>query len=86
MALIPTCRDMSEFVTDYLEHDLPWGAWLAARWHLVLCPACRNYYEQMRETIRLLGGGRLPPDPTAESEVLARLRDASPPQASPPLG
>ena len=77
---IPTCRDMSELVTDYLEHALPPGAWVGARWHLVLCPACRRYYDQMRRTIRLLRGhGPPPPETAAESGMLARLRDAGPP-------
>ena len=55
---MPTCRDMSELVTDYLERALPLRTWLGARWHLFLCPACRRYYEQMRQTIRLLAGRR----------------------------
>jgi len=81
MALIPTCRDMSELVTRYLERELPPLAWVGARWHLVLCPACRRYYDQMRRTILLLAGGSLPPPgPAAESEMLTRLRDANPPQ------
>jgi predicted anti-sigma-YlaC factor YlaD len=74
---IPTCRDMSELVTDYLEHALPIGIWVGARWHLVLCPACRRYYDQMRQTVRLLASRTLPPPgPAAEAEVLARLRDS----------
>ena len=76
MIRIPTCRDMSELVTDYLEHALPPRAWLGARWHLVLCPACRHYYDQMRRTIRLLARQPLPPpSPAAEADLLAQLRD-----------
>lgn len=82
MIRIPTCRDMSELVTDYLEHALPPRAWLGARFHLVLCPACRHYYDQMRRTIRLLARRPLPP-PSASTEagVLAQIRDAGPPAA-----
>ncbi|HUB14972.1 MAG TPA: hypothetical protein VMB34_23700 [Acetobacteraceae bacterium] len=77
MIRIPTCRDMSELVTDYLEHALTPRAWLGARLHLVLCPACRRYYDQVRRTIRLLARRPLPPpDPAAEADVLAQLRDA----------
>lgn len=77
MLRIPTCRDMSELVTDYLEHALPLRAWAGARWHLVLCPACRRYYGQVRETIRLLSARTLPPPlPATETAVMATLRDA----------
>lgn len=83
MLRVPTCREMSELVTDYLERALTLRDWLGARGHLLLCPACRRYYEQMRQTIRLLAGGRLPPpDPAAEAGLLANLRDASDPPPS----
>ena len=71
---MPTCRDMSELVTDYLERALPARTWLGVRWHLVLCGACRAYFAQMRETVGLLG--RLPrqaPPPGAEDKILAGL-------------
>jgi predicted anti-sigma-YlaC factor YlaD len=83
MLRMPTCREMSELVTDYLERTLPLRRRLDAGWHLFLCPACRRYYEQMRQTIRLLTGRRLsPPDPAAEAGMLANLRDAGEPPAS----
>lgn len=74
---LPTCRDMSELVTDYLERALPLRGRVGARTHLALCPACRRYYAQMRQTIGLLAAGSLPPPaPQAEARVVARLRDA----------
>ena len=79
---MPTCRQMSELVTDYLERALPLGTRLDARWHLLLCPACRRYYDQMRQTIRLLAGRPLPPpEPAAEAGMLANLRHAGEPPA-----
>lgn len=83
MLRVPTCREMSELVTDYLERTLPPRDWLGARWHLFLCPACRRYYEQMRRTIRLLGGRRLPPpDPATEADLLTNLRNRGDPPSS----
>jgi predicted anti-sigma-YlaC factor YlaD len=80
MLPIPTCRDMSELVTDYMEHALPLRSWAGARWHLVLCPACRRYYDQVRRTVRLLSAGKPAPPPAAtEAEVMASLRDAGVP-------
>jgi len=70
---VPTCRDVSELVTDYLERSLSWPQWVGVRWHLAQCDACRRYLTQMRETIRLLATNVLPP-PTAETET--RVIDA----------
>ncbi len=79
---MPTCREMSELVTDYLERALPLRTRLGARWHLLLCPACQRYYAQMRQTVRLLAGRRLPPpEPAVEAGMLASLRDTGDPPA-----
>jgi len=65
---------MSELVTDHLEHTLPPAVRLRVRWHLLLCPACRRYFAQMRSTMRLLGRGRLNvPEPEAVERVVGRL-------------
>ena len=74
---MPTCRDMSELVTDYLERRLPLGVRAGVRWHLSRCDACRTYFGQMRKMVGLLG--RLPGEPPGaetESRVLGRLRQA----------
>jgi hypothetical protein len=66
------CREMTELSTDYLEGALPWPAWLAARWHLLLCRACRAYYDQLDKTIRLLRGQELPgPSSRVEADLVA---------------
>lgn len=71
---MPTCREMSELVTDYLERALPVRAWAGVRCHLVVCRACRSYFAQMRATVGLLAGlPRSPPPPEAEASLLARL-------------
>ncbi len=69
---MPTCRDMSELVTDYLERAVSMRKRLDMWWHLVRCEACRHYYDQMRRTIGLLR--RLPPsrpDTSTEDGVVA---------------
>jgi predicted anti-sigma-YlaC factor YlaD len=72
---VPTCRDMSELVTDYLERAVSLGKRLDMWWHLIRCEACRHYYDQMRRTVRLLGSGS-PRRPTGGTEetVLAAAR------------
>jgi hypothetical protein len=81
---MPTCREMSELVTGYLERTLPLRTRLDARWHLFWCPACQRYYAQMRQTVRLLAGVRpRPPAPAAEAGMLASLRDSGDPPTLP---
>jgi predicted anti-sigma-YlaC factor YlaD len=74
---------MAELVTDYMEGGLTRRGWLAARVHLLLCGACRRYFDQMRRTIGLLRLG----EPTAPaSEVEDRvLRAISLGEADPPV-
>lgn len=71
---IPLCREMSELVTDYMEGALPLRMRMAAKLHLLRCPACTRYFDQMRRTVALLRRTRLaePPDAVAEA-VLRRL-------------
>jgi predicted anti-sigma-YlaC factor YlaD len=75
---------MSELVTDYLERRLPVTTWLGARWHLLQCDACRRYFGQMRQTIRLLAASTLSsPGGDVEDSVLRAVRDGAPPNPAP---
>ncbi len=69
---MPSCREMTELSTDYLEHTLGWRARLAVRWHLTLCRFCRAYYDQVAKTLRLLRGRPLDgPGEAVEARILA---------------
>jgi predicted anti-sigma-YlaC factor YlaD len=76
---VPTCRDMSELVTDYLERATPLRLRLGMWLHLLQCDACRRYFDQVRMTVRLLAS-RVPaaPDDATEEVVLAAVRDHGP--------
>jgi predicted anti-sigma-YlaC factor YlaD len=52
---IPTCREVVELVTEYLEGTMPAAERERLELHLTVCNACRIYIEQMRETIALTG-------------------------------
>jgi predicted anti-sigma-YlaC factor YlaD len=67
---LPTCREVSELATDYMEHALPLRRWLGVRMHLFACRMCRNYLDQLRKTTRLVRRGALP---APVQEVEARL-------------
>lgn len=75
---MPTCRDMSELVTEYLERSLPISVRLGVRLHLCQCEMCRRYFDQMRRTVHLLASQpRIPPPPSVEEALLGAARGAS---------
>lgn len=72
---MPTCRDMSELVTDYMEHATSFRMRLSMWLHLSRCDACRHYYDQVRRTVALLGHGQVTaPDQGTEDSLLATAR------------
>jgi anti-sigma factor RsiW len=64
-----TCRELVELVTDYLEDRLEEGDRRRFDEHLRECPDCREYVEQMRQTVRGLGA-------LSEDALSAPARDA----------
>ena len=48
-----TCRDVDQFVMDYLDGTLPLAARLSFTAHIALCSDCRRYIETYRQTIAL---------------------------------
>jgi anti-sigma factor RsiW len=59
-ALEPTCRDLVELVTAYLDDALSDRDRAGFEAHLAHCRDCTVYLEQMRQTISELG--ELPPE------------------------
>lgn len=53
-SLALTCSDLTELVTDYLEHQLNVERMLNFEMHVVYCPGCRTFVSQMREMARRL--------------------------------
>jgi len=50
-----TCQELVELVTEYLEGTLPEEDRVRFDDHLVTCPHCVTYLDQMRTTVGLLG-------------------------------
>ena len=48
-----TCRDVIEFLHDYLGHELPDAQRVEFERHIKHCPPCQNYLETYEATIRL---------------------------------
>ncbi len=71
-----TCRELVELVTAWLDDALPEEERSRFDDHLVGCPYCRFYLEQMRQTARMLGAlSEDSIDPVARDTLLARFRD-----------
>jgi anti-sigma factor RsiW len=49
------CKELVEIITDYLEQTLPERDRIRFDAHLMTCPPCREYVEEMRTTLRLAG-------------------------------
>jgi predicted anti-sigma-YlaC factor YlaD len=67
---------MVELVTEYLEGARSPRARAIFEAHLVVCPGCTAYLDQMRQTIALVG--RLTEEdlaPEGRRELLAAFRD-----------
>lgn len=70
-----TCQELVELVTDYLEGLLEAEERARFEAHLANCRGCRNYVEQMRRSVQLVG--RLTEEslsPPMRDELLAVFR------------
>ena len=69
------CRDIVELVTDYLEDALDDPTRTRFELHVMTCPGCRNYLEQMRRTSEALGETHVEePGPEELEELLDAFR------------
>jgi predicted anti-sigma-YlaC factor YlaD len=72
-----TCREFTEEVTNYLEGSLGILKWVRFQMHLGMCPGCRAYLKQMKQTIQTLE--KLPDrpvhiPPAVREELLRRFQ------------
>jgi anti-sigma factor RsiW len=49
------CKELVEIITDYLEGTLPERDRGRFEAHILTCPHCREYVEEMRATLQLTG-------------------------------
>jgi anti-sigma factor RsiW len=62
-----SCIEVVELVSAYLDDELAPATRRRVEAHLALCPPCRVYVEQVRDTVRALG--RLPAHELPEHAV-----------------
>jgi anti-sigma factor RsiW len=66
----PTCREVVELVTEYLEGTMAPEERAALERHLDGCAGCTTYIEQMRAVIAVAGSGGPEPVPRKLQESL----------------
>ena len=68
-----TCQELTDFLADYLDGELPSAVRDAFDGHLAACSQCRNYLASYRATIRL---GNAALRGSADDPVPAEVPDA----------
>ena len=71
-----SCKELVELVNEYLENSLPLRDKAQFEAHLAVCPACRTYLEQMRQTVHTVGHSTEESlEPAAREALLALFRN-----------
>lgn len=71
-----TCQEFANIITEHLEGELPVGDKLQVWLHKIICSPCREYFDQIHLTARLMS--RLRHDNAPEqlkAELLQRLKE-----------
>jgi hypothetical protein len=55
MSFMPSCREVTEKASEYVEKEMSFWQRLGFRLHLFICVHCRHYVKQLRLTIGALG-------------------------------
>ncbi|HEC20415.1 MAG TPA: hypothetical protein ENI97_13920 [Gammaproteobacteria bacterium] len=70
---MPSCKDITEHGSDYLDRHMPWwkrpGYWM----HLLVCVHCRRYIEQLRLTIETIGRSPDAAPPVVKTEEVQQI-------------
>lgn len=78
-----TCKQLADFLDDYLTGAMPAEQRARVDEHLAVCPDCRHYLDSYRQTIALgKSAFSEPDDPVPESVpdgLLAALKSVRPP-------
>jgi predicted anti-sigma-YlaC factor YlaD len=70
-----TCKEVNEFLADYLDGTLPWRQRLSFKIHLLICHQCRRYLASYVATVRVTNSlGQIVEQPVPDELVLAILK------------
>ena len=65
-----TCRELTEFLDDYIDGALAADRRAVFDGHLAVCPDCRNYLASYRATVRLVKAAREAPMQGVPEELI----------------
>jgi predicted anti-sigma-YlaC factor YlaD len=60
-----TCKEVNQFLADYLDYTLPWSQRVSFNIHLLICRHCRQYLASYAATVRMT---KLLGDPTEPNQ------------------
>ena len=70
MSLMPSCKDITEHSSEYLDKNLPLMKRLSFHMHMFMCVNCRRYVNQIKLTIATIGKTeQAKPKPVDEKQV-----------------
>jgi anti-sigma factor RsiW len=64
-----TCRELTEFLADYLDGELPERREQVFEQHLAGCPDCRRYLDSYRRTVKAAKAAYTAQDDTISQDV-----------------
>jgi len=70
------CKDVSTETSNYIDGELPFLRRLFMRLHLLICPNCRRYVEQVKHTIETVQFSEPKEVDTADQHALAKQLQA----------
>jgi anti-sigma factor RsiW len=71
-----TCKELIEFIVDYLEGNLPLSVRAALEGHLAACPECVTYLKSYQETVNFSRALAAEPDDQTSADIPEELVQA----------
>jgi len=70
MKIMPSCKDVTDHSSDYLDRNLSFMERLGFKMHIFLCVNCKRYVSQLKLTIATIGKTQnAVPQPVDEQHV-----------------
>jgi len=73
---MPSCQELTELVTDYLEGEMSFSGRVRFKLHVAMCPSCKRYIDQVEVTVDSLGSLPTPVIPAdVKDDLMQAFRD-----------